>query len=94
MRHFLTAVFVCSLFFTGVTVAHADATVEVEVRGDSDGKVTLSSKSAGGSFSCNTKGGACKIASVPGGRYTVVFVAASGKATAPKKCHDSALGHG
>ena len=67
-----------------VANAAANSAVDVEVRGGADGEVTLSSRSGGGSFSCTTKAGKCRIASVPGGRYTVVFRSNNGKSTSPR----------
>jgi hypothetical protein len=85
MRTF--AIVVCALGLLIASEAKADAVVNVKVRNSSnqavDGRVELSGD--GGRFTCTTSQGGCTIRSVPGGRYTVLFVPKSGSATAPKK---------
>lgn len=81
------AIVVCALGLLISSGVRADAVVHVKVHGASnqavDGRVELSGD--GGRFTCTTSQGSCTIRSVPGGRYTVVFVPKSGSATAPKK---------
>lgn len=72
----------CALALLFTVDASADATVNVHVRGGSDGQVKLSGD--GGSFTCTTSQGSCTMRSVPGGRYVVVFKPRSGSATSPK----------
>lgn len=81
----LTALLAGSLV---VSVAAADALVVVEVRtaaGDPvDGEVTLRASAEGATHTCQTTRGNCRIADVPGGRYTVVFTPAGGAPTRPR----------
>lgn len=80
------AALLTSLLF--VSVAAADALVVVEVRtagGEPvDGEVTLRPAAGGAAHTCRTTRGNCRIADVPGGRYTVVFTPATGAPTAPR----------
>lgn len=70
------------------TVALAEATVVVEVRNQdrspADGTVTLTPASGGRSYSCQTSGGRCQIAGVPGGMHTVTFQPSSGPPSPPR----------
>ena len=79
----VAATVACALALMFTTEAHADAVVNVKVRGGGDGQVQLSGE--GGSFTCTTSQGSCTIRSVPGGRYVVVFKPKNGSPTAPKK---------
>ncbi|MEM9861062.1 MAG: hypothetical protein AAF938_05575 [Myxococcota bacterium] len=73
--------FVLSLALAAVAFAEALVVVEVRTAGGQavDGRVSLSGP--GGSFSCQTSGGGCRIEGVPGGRYTVSFTSSSGQST-------------
>ena len=57
--------------------ARADALVVVRVQTRSgpvvDGRVTLTPRGEGHTFTCETTDGACRIDSVPGGQYVVTF---------------------
>jgi hypothetical protein len=81
------AIIVCALGLFVASEVRADAVVHVKVRNPSnqavDGRVELNGE--GGRFTCTTSQGSCTLRSVPGGRYTVVFMPKSGSATAPKK---------
>ena len=67
--------------------AFADALVVVRVRGEGapDGRVTLVPARGNGSYSCQTRGGTCRIEGVPGGQYTVRFEPTGAPAPAPAR---------
>jgi hypothetical protein len=64
-----------------VSVALAEATVQVEVRPAVDGTVTITPNTPPArTFTCHTRGGTCTIAGVPGGLATVRFAPDGGGA--------------
>ena len=77
------ATVVCAVALAVGAPVYADAVVNVTVHGSKDGSVSLTGD--GGRFSCTVSQGRCTIRSVPGGRYSAVFVPKGGKPTAPKK---------
>lgn len=89
-RHFRAlAITSCALLLSlVVSVAYAEATVTVQVRNQNgspaDGTVTLTPVTGGNHYSCQTHGGTCQIASVPGGMHTVTFAPTSGTAPASR----------
>jgi hypothetical protein len=64
-------------------VAFAEALVVVQVRGRAEGRVTLTARSGGQTFSCQTQQGTCRMDGVPGGSYSVQFTPARGQAPPP-----------
>ena len=78
-----------ALTFGTASVAAAQARVAVEVRtaagGAVDGRVTLTSKSGGRTFSCTARAGRCHIDGVPGGVYVARLELASGEAPPPRE---------
>ncbi len=91
-RRTLTACFAALAILAVPMMAAADALVVVNVRAPrnqqgaavSDGRVTLTRQGGGQSFSCDTRGGTCRIDHVPGGAYVVTFAPANGRAPAPR----------
>jgi hypothetical protein len=71
----LVAITVALGLTLGVGVAFANALVVVQLRGDDprEGLVTLTARQGGATFSCQTRGGTCRINEVPGGNYSVRF---------------------
>lgn len=71
------------LLLAAPDVAFADALVVVQVRGNAEGRVTLTARSGGATFSCQTQQGTCRVDGVPGGSYTVHFAPTQGAAPPP-----------
>jgi len=69
-----------------VPVALAEALVHVRVRGEGapDGRVTLTPRDGGDSYSCETEERECRIDGVPGGQYIVRFEPEEGEAPDPR----------
>ncbi len=81
------ALVLVATMLVAIPAALADAVVQVRLVSQSgqpvEGTVTVS-PAAGGSFSCRTQGGTCRIPNVPGGRATVTVAPAQGAAPPPR----------
>jgi hypothetical protein len=66
--------------------ALADALVVVRVQGEGapEGRVTLTARRGGRTYSCETEEHTCRINGVPGGSYRVEFAPSEGETPPPR----------
>jgi len=85
-RTLLTALVLTVGLLCAPSVALADALVVVRVQGENapDGRVVLTARAGGGTFSCQTDEGTCRINGVPGGSYRVEFQPENGESASPR----------